>query len=188
MKKKLLCAIFLLLSHSTQAVEIDGVELPDVVHLGNSNLVLNGAGVRSKFIFDVYVTALYLSAKKNMATAVLSDLGEKRIAMYFLDDISAANLLYSFDEGIRENHSAAELAAMKEDLHKFDVICHRMVRLKAGDVVLFDYQIGTGTQVRVNGGLRGTIAGSSFYNMLLKIWLGEKPMQQDLKLKLLGGF
>lgn len=187
MKKKLLCAILLFLSYTTQAVEIDGVVLPDVVHLGNSNLVLNGAGVRSKFIFDLYVTALYLGTKKNMATAVLADPGEKRIAMYFLDDISAANLLYSFDEGIRDNHTPAEMAAIKEELHKFDVICHRMVRLKAGDVIFFDYQIGTGTQVWVNGGLRGTIAGNTFYSMLLKIWLGEKPAQQDLKLKLLGG-
>jgi hypothetical protein len=123
-----------------------------------------------------------------MATAVLADPGEKRIAMYFLDDISAENLLYSFDHGIRDNHTSDELAVMKEDLHKFDVICHRMIRLKKGDVILFDYQIGTGTQIWVNGGGRGTIPGAAFYNALLKIWLGEKPEQQDLKLKLLGGF
>jgi Chalcone isomerase-like len=44
-----------------------------------------------------------------------------------------------------------------------------------------------GTQIAVNGVVRGTIEGLAFNTALLKIWLGEKPAQQDLKLKLLGG-
>jgi len=59
--------------------------------------------------------------------------------------------------------------------------------LQAGDVILLDYQPAIGTQLTLNGTLRGTIPGRQLYTALLKIWLGEQPAQDDLKLKLLGG-
>lgn len=187
MKKILLIALLFCLSPAAHAVEVDGVQLADGVHLGNSNLVLNGAGVRSKFIFDLYVTALYLSAKKTSASAVLADPGEKRIDLYMLDDISAENLLYSFNKAIERNHTDEELRAMRDELHDFGVIFHKMIRVNKGDIITLDYQRTVGTQITVNGVSRGTIAGSAFNNALLRIWLGDKPAQEDLKLKLLGG-
>lgn len=187
MRKILLIVFLFCLSSSIRAAELNGVTLADTVHLGSSNLVLNGAGVRSKFIFDLYVTALYLSAKQTSATAVLADPREKRIALYLLDEISSENLLYAFNKAIERNHTDEALRAMKDELHEFDLIGHKMGWLKKGDVILMDYQPAIGTQITVNGSVRGTIAGSAFNNALLKIWLGEKPAQDDLKLKLLGG-
>lgn len=187
MKKFVLMVFLFCLSSSIRAAELNGVTLADTVHLGNSNLVLNGAGVRSKFIFDLYVTALYLSAKKTSATAVLADQGEKRIALHLLDDISAGNLLYALNKAIEKNHTDEELRAMEDERHEFELIFHKMGRVNKGDVILLDYRHTLGTQITVNGSVRGTIAGSAFNSALLKIWLGEKPAQDDLKLKLLGG-
>jgi hypothetical protein len=47
---------------------------------------------------------------------------------------------------------------------------------------------GAGTQLLVQDKPAGRpIAGEDFYRALLRIWLGEKPVQDDLKKALLGG-
>jgi hypothetical protein len=80
------------------AMEIEGVKVPDQVKLGDTGpeLVLNGAGVRTRAIFKVYVGALYLQQKKTAADAVLADTGARRIALYLLRDLSSEQLLSAF--------------------------------------------------------------------------------------------
>jgi long-chain acyl-CoA synthetase len=39
----------------------------------------------------------------------------------------------------------------------------------------------------VNGAAKGTIPGDAFNVALTRIWLGDKPVQADLKKALLGG-
>ncbi len=187
MKKILLIVLLCCLTPLAQAIEMYGVQLDDTVHLGNSNLQLNGAGIRSKYFFDLYVTALYLSAKKSSAEEVLVDAKEKRIALYMLRGMRAEDLLYRFNTGIEKNCTDEEVHAMKDELHAFEIIFHQMVDVKKNDVLLLDYLPAAGTQIVVNGTVRGTIAGRQLYSALLKIWLGPRPAQDDLKLKLLGG-
>ena len=59
-----------------------------------------------------------------------------------------------------------------------------------GAVVHLDWLPETGsgvTRLTVNGEKKGEdIAGEDFYRALLKIWLGDKPVQDDLKEGLLG--
>ena len=45
------------------AAEVGGVRLDDKATVGGQELVLNGAGVRTRAIFKVYVGSLYLPAK-----------------------------------------------------------------------------------------------------------------------------
>lgn len=187
MKKIVLFLVFSFASSGVFAFELNGVRLADTVHLGNSNLVLNGAGVRSKFIFDLYVAALYLNAKKTSSAGVLADPGEKRIVLHLLDDISAPNMLHALKTAIEKNHTDDELRAMKLEMEEFENIGHKMGHLHKGDVIEIDYQIGTGTRISVNSAFRGAIKGWAFNIAFLKIWLGEHPAQEDLKLKLLGG-
>ena len=187
MKKLLLAFCCVLLSWNVNALEVGGVKLADTAHPGNRDLVLNGAGVRSKFIFDLYVAALYLDAKQTTAAAVLADAGEKRLALHLLRDISAKTLSDSFNKAIGNNHTAAELVALDASLKAFAAIFSTMSEVKKGDVITLDYLPGDGTRVSVNGVDKGRVAGAAFNSALLKVWLGEKPAQDDLKKKLLGG-
>ncbi|MDQ3582112.1 MAG: chalcone isomerase family protein, partial [Pseudomonadota bacterium] len=52
-----------LLSAPAGAVEIEGVKLADTATVAGRDLVLNGAGLRKRLLFDVYVASLYLPAK-----------------------------------------------------------------------------------------------------------------------------
>jgi hypothetical protein len=169
-----------------QGITLNGVMLEETVHVGNRNLILNGAGVRRKYVFDVYVAALYLGEKKSRAETVLADPAEKRIALYFLSEVNVQELLYIFKKGFENNHSAEQLKQMKLPLRQFDDIFMAIGGLNQGDLVQLDYQPDLGTSVMVNGSTRGTISGAEFYRALLKIWLGDQPIQDKLKQKMLG--
>ncbi len=53
------------------AAEVAGVKVDERIKLESSELVLNGAGLRTKAFFKVYVAGLYLAAKKTSADDVL---------------------------------------------------------------------------------------------------------------------
>jgi long-chain acyl-CoA synthetase len=86
--------ILMLLALPAPAAQIEGVNVPDKVRLGEGGpeLVLNGAGLRTRVFFKVYVGALYLQQKKTSADAVLADTGPRRIAMHLLRELTAEQL------------------------------------------------------------------------------------------------
>ena len=171
------------------AAEVGGVKLEDKLRLipTGPELVLNGAGIRTRAIFKVYVGALYLSEKKTAANDVLALAGPKRVSMTMLRDLTAQQLSEALAEGIRNNASAAEQEALKGRIDELLGIMDALNEAKKGDAILLDFLPESGTRVMVNGRPRGKpIAGEDFYRALLKIWLGDKPVDGDLKKGMLG--
>jgi long-chain acyl-CoA synthetase len=148
---------------------------------------LNGAGVRNKWFFKVYVGALYLAQKQSSDDAIIADENVHRVALHMLRELGSKKLYGAFSEAIEANHTSAELAAMDADLKQMAAIFDAVKEVKEGDVIALDYLPGSGTQISVNGTARGTIAGVTFNRALLRIWLGSKPAQADLKKAMLGG-
>jgi hypothetical protein len=185
-----LTGLALLLSLAADAVvaaEVEGVRLADSVQLGGTELVLNGAGVRTRVFFKVYVGALYLRKKAGSTDAVLGDAGAKRVAMHLLRDLEAEQLFSALNDGLKKNHSPAELAKLEPQMKQLDGIFAAVKAVKKGDVVLLDYLPGSGTRVTVRGEDRGTVPGEEFNRALLRIWLGESPADSALKKAMLGG-
>lgn len=185
--RKLIATILLSFAAQSSALEVAGVKLSDSTHVGSRDLQLNGAGVRSRFFLDLYVTALYLPEKTATVAAVLADGCEKRIALHLLFGISADHLLSALNNAIAANHTPAELSALDGPLKEFAEIFRAIDEVENGDVVTLDFLPDSGTQVSVNGVAKGTVGGAPFYRALLKVWLGDKPAQADLRQKLLGG-
>ena len=169
------------------AAEIEGVRLEDKVQVGGADLALNGAGVRTRVFFKVYVGALYLPKKSATTDAILGEAGAKRIAMHMLRDLDAEQLVSAFNDGLKKNHAPGELAKLEPQMKQLDAIFTAVKAVKKGDVVLLDYLPGTGTRVTVRGEDKGTIAGDAFNRALLRIWLGEQPADASLKKAMLGG-
>jgi hypothetical protein len=174
---------------SADAAEIEGVKLADNVQLGGAgpDLVLNGAGVRTRVFFKVYVGALYLQKKTGSTDAVLGDAGAKRIAMHMLRDLDAEQLFSALNDGLKKNHAPGELARLEPQVKQLEGIFNAVKAAKKGDVILLDYLPGAGTRVTVRGDDKGTIAGEDFNRALLRIWLGEQPADAALKRAMLGG-
>lgn len=186
---QLLIILFLaLLPSAAPAAELEGIKLPDSAQVGDgAALVLNGAGLRTRFLFRVYVGALYLQKKNSIASAIIDDTGAKRIALYMLRELSAAQFVSALEDGLKNNHSAEDLAKLDAPVKQLRAIFDAVKTAKAGDVILIDYLPGSGTRITVNGGVKGTIAGGEFNRALLRIWLGGNPADQDLKKGMLGG-
>ena len=172
---------------SAGGAEIEGVKLADKAQLGGSELALNGASVRTRVFFKVYVGALYLQKKANATEAVLADSGPKRIAMHMLRDLTAEQLFSALSDGLKNNHAPGDLAKLEPEVKQLEGIFNAVKAAKSGDSILLDYAPGAGTRVVVNGESKGTIAGEEFNRALLRIWLGDQPVEAALKKAMLGG-
>jgi hypothetical protein len=169
------------------AAEIEGVRVDERVKVGASELQLNGAGVRTRIVFKVYVGALYLPERKSSAAEILVLRGPKRVSMTMLRDLGARQLTEALESGIRANHSEAEFAAMQPRVDALVAVMSEIGSVKQKTVVTLDFIPEAGTQITVDGAARGRpIPGEDFYAALLKIWLGDKPVDADLKKAMLG--
>lgn len=189
MKRAVFAGMLLFALCRVQAAEVAGVKLDETLRLQPAGpaLVLNGAGIRTRLIFKVYVAGLYLTRKTSQAGGVISLSGPKRVAMTLLRDLSAQQLGDALVEGVRNNASAAEQAAIKDRLDQLLAIMVGRGEAKEGDRISLDYLPASGTRVVINGKTLGKpIAGEDFYRALLRVWLGDNPVDEDLKRGLLG--
>ncbi len=170
---------------ASQAQEVAGVTLPEQVKLADTTLKLNGVGIRSKFFFDIYVGALYLPQITKDAETAINMPGPKRVLMHFLyKEVSQEKLIDGWNDGFKNNLSREQFKALKAKLEAFNQL---FITVKRGDHITLDYLPETGTRVSINEQIKGSIPGEEFYPALLRVWLGEKPADSDLKEGMLGG-
>src|SRR5260221_7889165 len=179
--------LLMLCAQLSLAAEIEGIKVDERVRIGSADLQLNGAGIRTRLIFKVYVGALYLPEKKSSAAEVLALGGAKRVSMTLLRDLTARQLTDALEEGIRANSSEAELAALKDRLGAFIATMNEIGSAKKKTVITLDFLPDSGTRVTVDGGARGKpVPGEEFFAALLRIWLGDSPVDANLKKAMLG--
>ena len=185
--QRILLSALVLNTAQALAAEVAGIKVDERISLGASELVLNGAGIRTKAFFKVYVAGLYLAEKKTSADDVLALPGAKRISMRLMRDLGARQLTQALEEGLRDNAPAAEQEALKGRVAELTAVMNALQSAKEGDVIALDWLPGSGTRVVLNGEARGkAIAGEDFYRALLRVWLGDNPVSGSLKKALLG--
>lgn len=184
--KKLIFIILLSLSAQSHALEIADIKVDEKIQIDKHQLLLNGAGIRKKLLFKVYIGALYMTEKARTTDAVLADTGVKRMSFILLRDVSGKQVLDGISQAILPNNSEEEMKAIDARLNLFEKMFVSVPEIKTGEIVNLDYIPGQGTRVSVNGVDKGHIEGQDFYRSLLKIWVGKKPVQSSLKKSVLG--
>ena len=170
-----------------QPAELEGVKLASTAQVGAATLQLNGAGVRTRAIFSVYVAALYVPQKSADAAALLAQKGPRRITLTMLRTVDADTFAEALNDGLRKNHSEAQIAGFKAQIDTLNANLKAAGEAKKGDVIQIEFAPETGTRVTVNGQAKGSaIPGEDFYTAVLRIWLGDKPVDANLKKGLLG--
>ncbi|MFT3822133.1 MAG: chalcone isomerase family protein [Rubrivivax sp.] len=166
---------------------MEGQHFEGQVQLGGQALQLNGVGMRSVAWLKGYLTALYLPRKARGAGEVLAMRGPKRLQMRMLQEVSTQEFVKAFDKGVKRNTPEADLPALAERMQQFDAIVAALGKVRKGDVVDLDFVPGQGLLLSVNGRRRGQpVAGDDFYAALLRIFIGDRPAQAELKAGLLG--
>ena len=175
----LLCS---LVAFPATAKDVDGNQVPDTVTREGKTLRLIGAGIRTKWMFNVYVGALYAEKPTfNAANLIKSD-QVKAMDMHLLRDVGKDKIVESIREGF-EKQSKAQIPALQARL---DQLAAAVPDLKKGDVLTLTYVPEKG--VVVAGAAKETvIPGKDFADALFSVWLGPDPVDADLKRKLLGG-
>jgi hypothetical protein len=171
------------------AAELEGVRLEDQIRVDGQELQLNGFALRTRFIFKVYVAGLYLPAKTTTAHAAIESRSAKRILLVMMRDATADQFVESTDTAMRANNSAAQIAAVQAQVDELFALIRAAGEAKKGMRIVLDYAPSDGgTTLFIEGVAQGKpMLGEEFYKVLLRIWLGEDPVQQDLKEALLGG-
>lgn len=174
-------------SSNAAAVELAGVKLDDSVRVANQDLRLNGAGIRSKLIFKVYVLGLYLPEKKTSTAEVLASAGARRVSIVMLREVASDEFAKAFSTGIEQNTDAVERATLAPSMAKFNAMFASVAQLKEGDTLQVDWMPVSGMTVQLNGKrILEPLADAPFYNAVLRIWLGNKPVDDKLKRQLLA--
>lgn len=177
----------LALAGFSHAMELAGVTIEPRTRIEDQTLALNGAGIRSRFMIRVYVAALYVAEPAKHVPGILGQPGAKRMMLTLLRNVSADTLLDGMQAGLKKNLSEDELAAIVPQQDQLAAIFRAAGEGRKGDRIALDWVPSQGTVVRINGATRGSpIPGEAFYRALLKIWLGDQPVQEELRDGLLG--
>lgn len=188
--RKLFCLGLLALgltaaAQAAEVREVAGVRLEDRLAAPGGELLFNGAGLRTRLFFKVYVAALYLPRRVAAAEAVLGGADPVRMNLHLLRELDAATLNEALLDGLKPNLREGEAAGLQPFLDSLGALMRRIGKLKEGDLVSLDF-LPDGLAVGLNGQARGIVAGGRQARRLLAIWLGEHPVDEKLKKALLG--
>ena len=180
--RTLLAAALLSAGIAQAAVQVGGVDFQPELGAQKGMLALNGAGLRTRVGFKVYAMGLYLRAPLTDAAAIIGDKGEKRIRIVLTRDLEAKQFGDALLTGLEKNHEPDELAALKPATDALIGALAAVGEVAPGTEILLDQLANGATRLVVNGQQQGhDIADVKFYPALLRIWLGVRPADHDLR-------
>lgn len=170
---------------AAQAATVAQVTVPDTVMVDQQSLKLNGAGLRKKVIFDVYVAALYTTSPSQDAEVIIKDQSPRQVRLVLKRDLDAQTLIDALKEGIHNNLTDPEKQELNPVLQQFEDLMRQVGNAKEGDTVILDMNAQKVT-IQFNDKTLGELSHPDLAPALLKVWLGKKPAQESLKKALLG--
>jgi hypothetical protein len=177
------------LAWSAQAAttEIAGVKVEDSMTVAGTKLSLNGAGIRYRGPFKVYVAELYTSKKVGSLEELIAAPGPKRLTLTMLREIEAGPFGKLLTRGVEDNIPRNEVSKLVPGLLRMSEIFSINKVLLPGETVIMDWIPGTGLVVNAKGKQQGEpFKEQEFFKAIMSIWFGPVPADFKLKDALLG--
>ena len=169
------------------AVELAGVKVEDSVTINGARLQLNGAGIRYKGPFKVYVGDLYTTRPVSSLDDLIAAPGPKRLSMTFLREINSTEFGKLLTRGMEDNVSKQDLSKIIPGMIKMGDIFAANKSFAPGDVCSLEWDPAKGLSVYAKGKLQAEpFKDPAFYRALMSIWFGNTPADWKLKDELLG--
>lgn len=163
------------------------LQLPAQVTVGEHTLACNGAGIRTKWLLQVYAAALYLPQPAHDWASVAAQTGAQRLHLQVLRHLEVSALTHLFEQGLQRNVPAAELAPLQADIAQLNAALRQHPQLHQGDRIDIDWVPGTGMVVQFNGQAQHPVfTQRAVFLAVLRIWLGPYPNDPALQAALLG--
>jgi hypothetical protein len=174
----------LMLSSVATAEKVAGVDLADSLKAGETELMLNGAGMRTKLFLKLYVGGLYLKAKQQDAAAIMNADEPMALRLHIVSGlVSQEKMLAATSEGF-EKATGGNTAPLQDKIAQYNACFSDAIT--EGDMYDMIYVPGQGVNVLKNNQPKGTIAGLDFKKAMFGIWLCDDPADEDLKEGMLG--
>lgn len=168
-------------------IEIAGVKVEDSAMVAGTKLQLNGAGIRYRGPFKVYVADLYTTKKVGSLEELMAAPGPKRLTLTMLREIEAGPFGKLLTRGVEDNVPRNEVSKLVPGLLRMSEIFSVNKVLLPGETVIMDWIPGTGMVVNAKGKLQGEpFKEPEFFKAIMSIWFGPVPADFKLKDALLG--
>jgi hypothetical protein len=171
---------------SAQTTDVAGVKFDNEITLQGGKLLLNGAGIRTKFIIKVYAAGLYVPARLGTPEAAWDTRTPRILKVVMLREVDANDMGKLLTSGMEKNTSEEEFARAAPGTARLLALFAAKKKLAAGDSFAIEWAPGKGTVISINGKSEEPIAEPDFFASLMKIWLGKSPADDSLKDALLG--
>lgn len=159
--------------------------IPNTYSVAGKRLVLNGAGVRTKFIITVYQMGLYLQKKNKNANQIVNVNEPMAIRLKITSGFaSAAKMKHAIKQGFHAS-TGGKTAPIQAQINQL-LVKGFSQKVNKGDIFDLVYTPAGGTQLLKNNKPLTIIKGLPFKRALFGIWLSGKPIQSSLKNELLG--
>ena len=182
--KLVICVGLLALSlfpRQVEALSVSQVRFNDEILINDKKLLLMGAGLQRFHIHKMVVVGFYLAEKVSKEHVL--DNFPKRIEVGFVQNVMEDELRSELTNAMNANTGNLDTEVFGERLNQFlDILSD----VGEGDRFGFTYFPDEGTKVDLNGRLLATIEGDDFARVLFSVYIGDKPMDQRTKVKLLG--
>lgn len=173
---------------SAQAAQLEGQTFDDKLMLDNKPLVLNGLGLRGVAWIKAFVVGMYLPARTTDGTKAMTMPGPKRLQLRIMLNAPSKELSKAVRGGVRKNELPEQQALLSSRVEALGKSIDSIGDLSPGDVLDLDFIPNKGTQIRYNGKVVGTyVAGDDFYRSVMKIFVGDRPVDKKMKAGLLRG-
>ena len=186
--KRLLVSLLLITAFCARPADarrVAGIEIPETFEREGVLLILNGAGIRTRYFLDVYVGGLYLKKRSTDAAAIM-DADELMVIKLRIVTglITNDRMQKSIEEGFQKS-TRGNTGPIREKIDALIGVFDEEINDE--DIFAFVYVPGQGLIVYKNGDYRATIeCGLPFKRALLGIWISDRPVQTSLKHGMLG--
>ena len=167
-----------------QDASVTAAEFPDRIKVGDSELTLNGRGVRKKSFLSLYTAGIYLKNRTGDADTIINADEAMAIAIEITSGfVSQQKMVAALNEGLQKS-TGGNTAALKQEIEQFQACFGEDIT--KSDVFSIAYLPPHGVIVSKNGQQKGVIKGLAFKKALFGIWLGDNPVDPGLKNAMLG--
>lgn len=165
-----------------QSADVVGVHYPPTLKVEGANLTLNGSGISYRAVAKLYTVGLYVPQKASKSDAIFAANGPKQLRFVMLQGMRVDELGKVITKGIENNSSREEFFKLIPSIRMMGEEFSRIKRLNAGDTFAIEFVPKRGTMFFVNGQPAGLpLEDSGFFPAVLRTWLGNRPVTQDLK-------
>ena len=176
------------IASDAQAATLEGQRFEDTMVLSDRTLRLNGLGLRGVAWIKAFVAGLYLAAPSKDSAQVLAMQGPKRIRLKIMLNAPSHELTKSLVGRIEDHEPDAVRIKLGDRLSRLGTQIDSLGDLHPGDVVDLDFIPDKGVSLRLNDKIIGVpVAGEDLYRSVLKIFVGDHPVDRRMKEGLLRG-